>query len=39
MLAAILLAALGASDSGLYNVVGGAIMMLAFLTSTMPYTS
>lgn len=35
----ILLAALGASDYGLYNVVGGAIMMLAFLTSTMTHTT
>lgn len=30
MLASILLVALGASDSGLHNVVGGASMMLAF---------
>lgn len=30
MLASILLAALGASDSGMYNVVGGASMTLAF---------
>lgn len=31
----ILLGALGASDFGLYNVVGGAIAMLGFLTSSM----
>lgn len=31
----ILLQALGASDYGLYNVVGGAIAMLGFLTSSM----
>lgn len=35
----ILLDALGASDYGLYNVVGGAILMLGFLTSTMSHTS
>jgi O-antigen/teichoic acid export membrane protein len=35
----ILLDALGASDYGLYNVVGGAIMMLGFLTSTMTHTT
>lgn len=31
----LLLEALGASDYGLYNVVGGAIAMLGFLTSSM----
>ena len=31
----ILLQALGASDYGLYNVVGGAIAMLGFLTASM----
>ena len=31
----ILLQALGASDYGLYNVVGGAITMLGFLTASM----
>lgn len=31
----ILLQALGASDYGLYNVVGGAIIMLGFLTASM----
>ena len=35
----ILLDALGASDYGLYNVVGGAILMLGFLTSTLSHTS
>ena len=35
----ILLDAFGASDYGLYNVVGGAIMMLGFLTSTMTHTT
>lgn len=35
----ILLDALGASDYGLYNVVGGAIMMLGFLTATMSHTT
>lgn len=35
----ILLRALGASDYGLYNVVGGAVAMLSFLSSTMVHTT
>ena len=35
----ILLQALGASDYGLYNVVGGAIAMLGFLTASMSTTT
>lgn len=35
----ILLDALGASDFGLYNVVGGAITMLGFLTTSMSHTT
>ncbi len=35
----ILLEALGASDYGLYNVVGGAIAMLGFVTSSMSSTT
>lgn len=35
----ILLRALGASDYGLYNVVGGAVTMLAFMSSTMSHTT
>ena len=31
----LILASLGASDFGLFNVVGGAIAMLGFLNSTM----
>lgn len=35
----ILLQALGASDYGLYNVVGGAVTMLGFLTASMSTTT
>lgn len=35
----ILLRALGASDYGLYNVVGGAVAILGFLTATMSHTT
>ena len=35
----ILLRALGASDYGLYNVVGGAVAMLSFLSSNMVHTT
>ena len=35
----ILLEALGTSDYGLYNVVGGAIAMLGFVTSSMSSTT